>query len=69
MVLDTDQNAPQSVQWFAYTLGSTNYTGGGSFGDPSNPGFEGVATPEPESLLLGFFVLGAIVVRYVSFGK
>jgi hypothetical protein len=44
----TDALPPQSVQWFAMTFGSTQYLGGGSFGDPSNPGFEGVGAPVPE---------------------
>ena len=58
----TDAIAPQSVQWFAFTVGSTSYTGGGSFGsDPTNPGFEGVTTPEPPSFAFGLLALASVL--------
>ena len=42
--------APLAVPWFALATGTVPYTGTGSFtGDPYNPGFEGVAAPEPVS--------------------
>lgn len=43
--------APSFVNWFALSTGNLPYTGSGSFtNDPLNPGFEGVASPEPASL-------------------
>ncbi len=51
--------APVSVPWFAFTIGSTPYTGGGNFNDPYNPGFEGTAGPVPEPGA-GILVPGAL---------
>ena len=45
----SDLTLPQTVQWFAFTVGSIPYMGGGNFGDPFNPGFEGSATNLPEA--------------------
>jgi len=40
--------APSAAPWFALSTGNIPYTGTGSFtNDPYNPGFEGVAAPEP----------------------
>jgi hypothetical protein len=52
--------APTSAEWFAFSLGNSPYTAGGSgsFFPGDNPGFAGfaeltsTATPEPSSLLL-----------------
>lgn len=43
-----DAVAPVSIPWFAFTVGNAPYLGGGNFNDPSNPGFEGSASPVPE---------------------
>jgi hypothetical protein len=50
----SDAILPQTVQWFAFTFGSTQYLGGGNFNDNFNPGFEGTATlvPEPGTTVL-----------------
>lgn len=45
--------APAAVPWFALSSGSLAYLGAGSFtNDPDNPGFEGVAAPEPATWTL-----------------
>jgi hypothetical protein len=54
-------DAPTSVNWFAYSSGST-YTGKGYFNTANNPGWEGVATvrvvPEPANIALLLAGLG-----------
>jgi hypothetical protein len=62
----TDATPPLSVQWFAFTVGNTPYLGGGNFGDPSNPGFEGVGSPVPEpgaGVLLAGALGGILLLR------
>jgi hypothetical protein len=61
-VHDTSATAPTSALWFAYADGGT-YLGGDNFLSTSNPGFEGVASPNsvplpPTVLLLGSGLLG-----------
>jgi hypothetical protein len=62
----SDAVAPQSVKWFAFTIGNVPYTGTGSFGDPSNPGFEGVASPEPSTYVLLIAGFGGWLLARVS---
>lgn len=61
-----DLVAPTSIKWFAYTAGTSQnpYTGGGNFGPPDNPGFEGTAStlPEPGSFVLLLTAITAIAV-------
>ncbi|MBV9156235.1 MAG: hypothetical protein JO097_08220 [Acidobacteriaceae bacterium] len=57
-VLVTSATAPQAVPWFAISTGAIPYTAGGNLGDPYNPGFEGVASPEPATFLL--LAVGAV---------
>jgi len=54
---------PETVQWFAFTSGGTPYLGGGNFGDPFNPGFEGLAAqvPEPGAGILLVGVLAGLL--------
>lgn len=65
-VHESDLTLPQTVQWFAFTSGSTAYPGGGNFGDPFNPGSEGLATnlPEPNSgMMLAGVLAGFLLLR------
>lgn len=59
----SDATAPQAVPWFAFAAsvsGLDAYGGSDYFGgDPTNPGFEGVASPEPASWLLLIAGVGA----------
>jgi hypothetical protein len=57
--------APLAVPWFAFSTGTLPYLGTGSFtNDPDNPGFEGVAAPEPATwMLLGISLCGFIICR------
>ncbi len=49
----TDLTVPQSVPWFALATGTIPYGGTDYFGtDPTLPGFEGVASPEPSTWLM-----------------
>lgn len=62
----SDLTLPQTVQWFAFTSGSSAYTGGGNFGDPFNPGFEGLATNLPEAnagMMLAGVLAGFLLLR------
>jgi hypothetical protein len=64
----SDSVAPTSVNWFAAGIGPPDYTGGGNFGSPGNPGFEGVAsagavTPEPSYLAVAAGIIGLIGFR------
>jgi len=58
-VLDTDEVAPTSVQWFLYGLGGA-YSGGDNFYTPNNPGFEGVSQAVPEPMPMAAMGLGLI---------
>jgi len=56
---------PSAVPWFALSTGNLPYTGTGSFtNDPYNPGFEGVATPEPSTFSMLWVALGSISLFY-----
>ena len=60
----SDAIAPSSVEWFALSIGNVAYMGSGSFGDPTNPGFEGVASPEAGAwVLCAVGVAGLAVMR------
>jgi len=75
--LDTaDATAPTSVDFFAYTLGDSPYTGGGNFSIAINPGFEGIASavsqvPEPSSdgLLFAMIVGVALTAKWKRSGN
>ncbi|MEA2552204.1 MAG: hypothetical protein QOJ65_380 [Fimbriimonadaceae bacterium] len=63
LVHSTSVDAPISVKWFAFSVGSDDYTGGDNFNYDWNPGFEGVAgVPEPATALVlaGMIGLGAL---------
>ena len=58
-----DLMAPQAVPWFAFSIGNIPYAGNDYFGgDPTNPGFEGVATPEPGTWIMFFAALSSLLV-------
>jgi PEP-CTERM motif len=62
IIQSTDTALPTSIPWFAYGEQGT-YTGNDYFNIPTNPGFEGVvspqfAVPEPSTFLLG--LLGSL---------
>ncbi len=61
LVHSTDTTLPTSIPWFAYGEQGT-YTGTDNFNIQSNPGFEGLVSPqsvpEPSNLLVG--LLGAL---------
>ncbi len=56
---------PVAVPWFALSTGTIPYVGSGSFtNDPDNPGFEGVAAPEPATwALLAISLCGLLLFR------
>jgi hypothetical protein len=59
VVHTTTASAPTSVQFFAFAFGGT-YNGNDSFNSPSNPGFEGNASPVPEPMSLIVIAAGAV---------
>jgi hypothetical protein len=59
-VHSTDQTAEKEVNWFLFGYGTQGgqYVDGGNFNSNGNPGFEGVAVPEPATL--GALALGLL---------